>query len=363
MEKTIVFTGGGTGGHVFPGLAIIDQLKNHWEGNIVWIGSSGGMERQLVRDAGVRFIGIPSGKLRRYISMENIIDVARIIAGFISAFFILARIKPAAVFSKGGYVTVPVVAAAALLHLYTVTHESDLDPGLATKINSFFVNRVLVSFEQTRKHFSLRKQEKIFVTGNPIRPKIFRANPLSAYELLGLKENLPIILFIGGSQGAIQINTLLEPIVDRLRRDCFIVHQTGNHGYHGMKKEHYITFPFIGEELFDLLSAADLVVSRAGANMLWEIGVMGKPSILIPLTGSATRGDQVKNARYFEENGAAVVLMGEELTSDALYDTITELITNKRRRETMGEAARTICGTDSNDRIIEILLQKDGKKI
>jgi UDP-N-acetylglucosamine--N-acetylmuramyl-(pentapeptide) pyrophosphoryl-undecaprenol N-acetylglucosamine transferase len=356
MNRAIVFTGGGTAGHVFPGLTVIRSVQQHWSGDIVWIGSVSGMERRIVTAAGVRYIGIPSGKLRRYFSIRNCIDIVKISAGCIAAWFLLRRLKAVAVFSKGGYVTVPVILAARLQKLYAATHESDFDPGLATKINARSVSHIFISFPQTKQFFSQNLRRKVLVSGNPVRKEIIEGRAERANKMFAVPPGKPLLFIMGGSQGARQINRLIEEIIEELTKRYIIIHQMGHLDYTPSRLPCYRTFDFIGDELPDILARADLIISRAGANSLWEYGVLKKPAVLIPLSGPASRGDQVRNAEAFSSRGAAVVLTGNEVNAASLLETVVTLMEDERRRVRMGEAAEGLCNRNAGEIIAETLL-------
>lgn len=322
--KTVVFTGGGTGGHIYPGLAIADELKVlDSEYSIVWLGSNNGRDKNIVlsnkNKDGIQtcsqFKGIPSGKLRRYFSFKNFIDIFKIGFGLIASFFILLKLKPDFVFSKGGFVSVPPCAAAKLLRIPVYTHECDFSPGLATKLNVKFAKKILVSYEQTKDFFSKETQKNIIVTGNPVRDVFFAANKNIGFDFLKIEnQTKKILLVLGGSSGAHQVNELIFQNIEWLLEHFIVVHQTGKGDDYvtacGIKNENgiYLPFDFIYSEMPHVLSCADIVLSRSGANSLWECVATQKPMILVPLCGSGTRGDQVENASFFEKEGAAVVL-------------------------------------------------------
>jgi len=337
MHK-IVFTGGGTGGHIYPGLAVADELRVLVEREsesvrIFWIGSSSGMDRRIVTknscSSGLptidRFYGIPAGKFRRYVSLRNIIDLFRIAGGLAASFFILLRLKPELVFSKGGFVSVPPCMAARILGIPVYTHECDFTPGLATRINSRSAHRILVSYAQTAAYLPPAYRERVIVTGNPVRPAFYTADAGQGRRFLGLKtDGKPVLVVLGGSSGARQINELVEKNLDWLCSRFTIVHQTGmNSGMPVAVHEDYHPYSFIYGEMPHVIAAADVVLSRAGANSLWECVVLAKPLVLIPLCGSGTRGDQVDNARFFSERKAALVLNGSEATSENLRKALT----------------------------------------
>ena len=334
MSICIAFTGGGTGGHIYPGLAVAEQFKSVCSENadisakIIWIGSSAGMDKRIVESNSVvdKFYGIPSGKLRRYFSFRNLLDVFKIIAGFFAAFFILLKNRPSVLFSKGGFVSGPPCFAAKILGIPVYTHECDFSPGLATKLNTKAASKVLLSYKQTEKFFAGKNKEKLVVTGNPVRPAFYSASAKKGCDFLGLEEvtDKPVLVVIGGSLGAKQINELIYQNIEFLCEHFIVVHQTGAGNEVSLKEkvanDSYKPYSFIYGEMPDVLAAADIILSRAGANSLWECAVLKKPMVLVPLCGSGTRGDQVENARFFEENNAATVLLGEDADSQHLQD-------------------------------------------
>jgi len=346
----IVFTGGGTGGHIFPGLAVVDELKSISDADIAWIGSSRGIDRELVSGHGVRFYGIPSGKLRRYVDFHNVIDAFKIVAGCFCAFFLLLRLRPSVVFSKGGFVSVPPCFAAWLLRIPVITHECDFSPGLATRINSRFASRILVSYEDTRDAFDAKKKARVTVTGNPVRGAFYSAQAERGRAFLGCSDSsLPIVMVQGGSLGARQVNDMVSGCVDRLCETCLVVHQTGSGNVdqfatsqNPIVKERYKPYPFIRAEMADVVAAADIVVSRSGANAIWECAAAGKPMILIPLEKGSSRGDQVENAAYFVSKGAAVMLSGKDATADKLLEAVGTLIRDEKLRRGMAGNARSL---------------------
>ena len=347
----IAFTGGGTGGHIYPGLAVAEKLKVLFAGRehrLFWIGSNSGKDRSIVEGAGLEFFGIPAGRLRRYFSLKTVPDTFRVLAGFFAARRVLKKQKVHLLFSKGGFVSVPPCAAAALLGIPVCTHESDFSPGLATRINLRFVRktggRVFIAYEDTARFLPAALQDRITVSGNPVRPVFRNADPAKGRAFLGLAPEERILLVLGGSQGAKEINDLVCACLDDLRRYYTVVHQTGpDHALNLAREKGYIPLPYINEEMPHVLAAAELVLGRSGAGTVWEAAVSGKPMILIPLSGSGTRGDQVENARFFERAGAAVVMLGGGMeTGENLSRTINELAENTNKRETMAKAAARI---------------------
>jgi UDP-N-acetylglucosamine--N-acetylmuramyl-(pentapeptide) pyrophosphoryl-undecaprenol N-acetylglucosamine transferase len=339
MKKRILFTGGGTGGHVYPALAVIEKLQNE-EFEIIWLGSKAGMEKDILESTGIPFYSIPCGKLRRYFSFLNFIDLFKIGAGFFSSLFLLLKLKPDLVFSKGGFVTVPPVAAASLLRIPVFTHDSDIGPGLATRINAVSANKILVCSEKSRSYFSDKKQEKVVVTGNPVRSDISKGDAETGRELLHIPKDIPVLLVMGGSLGAEQLNQLVWNNLDSLTSKYFIIHQTGGKNFRDTSHENYVSVPYFKDELPHVLAVSDLVLSRSGASAVWEFAAVALPSVLIPLE-SGSRGEQVKNAEVFEQYGCSVVLRGD-ISSETFIDTIENILDNEEILLKMKRAAEKI---------------------
>lgn len=336
MKNRILFTGGGTGGHVYPALAVIERMnKENWD--IAWIGSTEGMEKGILEKTDIPYYGIPSGKLRRYVSLKNFTDLFRIAAGFFRSFYLLRKLKPQILFSKGGFVSVPPVMAAYFLRIPVFTHDSDIAPGLATRINARFAHRILLSSEESGKFFPLRLRDKIIVTGNPVRKSLFSGDRDAARTMTGAPEGKPVILVMGGSLGAEQINRLIFDNIDRLTEKYFIIHQTGEKNFRALEKENYYGVPFFNEELAHIFALSDLVVSRAGAGALWEFAAAGLPSLLIPLE-SGSRGEQVRNAEVFVEKECSLMLRGK-IDGETFLDTIANIVDNEKKLAGMKAAA------------------------
>ena len=358
MSTTIACTGGGTGGHVFPGIAVIEQLKKmdtSHQLEIVWIGSGKEIERSITARFDVPYYSVPSGKLRRYFSLQNFLDVFRLIAGFFSSLYLLKKLRAEVLFSKGGYVAVAPVLAARLLKIPILTHESDRDPGLATRIAARYADFVLLPYEATLREYYSDQKERALVTGNPVREELFSGDFAHGRELLNVPPEEPILLVLGGSQGARQINQLLGAILPRLLEKAVVVHQMGELDYRPSDNPRYITTPLFHSEFSHILAAADLVISRAGAGTLWESGVLGKASILVPLGGESSRGDQVRNAELFAQRGGAVVLQGASLTPEVLLHTTERLLLDKQERENMGRSAGELCPSDAAGQIARLI--------
>jgi len=360
---TLAFTGGGTGGHIYPGLAVIAELRSRgFAGRVAWIGSEKASDRSVVEAAGVEYVAIPSGKLRRNLSLENAADAFRVLAGYAASLRALKALRPSLLFSKGGYVSVPPCAAAARLGIPYFTHESDLSPGLATRLNARRAERILVSYEETRALLPEPLRARVVVAGNPVRPSIRRGSADEGRRIVGAPEGLPVVLFLGGSQGARQVNELALAALPGLAGQAYIVHQTGEAAGALTPDEpgRYKSYAYIRDEMPHILAAADLVVGRAGAGTLWECAALGKPMVLVPLCGSGTRGDQVDNARLFESKGAAVALVGADATAERLLEEIRGFLEDDCRLAAAGDSARLLAGTDAAGNVAELIMDRLG---
>lgn len=281
-------------------MAVIEGLKKRQIAEIKYVGSKNGPEKRLVEKMGIDYEGVSCGKLRRYFSFENFIDVFRIPMGIVQAYKILKKFNPEIVFSKGGYVSFPVTVAAWKLEIPVILHESDVVPGLANKLSMKFAKKICVSFEETKNYLSRKLLRKVVVTGNPVRESIFGGSRESGYKFTGFNEHRPVVLVIGGSQGAAQINNLVISTLDELLKKFQIVHVVGRGNLDiGVHKNGYKQFEYIDENLRDIYAICDLVVSRGGANSLAEIGLLKKKAVIIPLSTLGSRGDQIENSRIF----------------------------------------------------------------
>jgi UDP-N-acetylglucosamine--N-acetylmuramyl-(pentapeptide) pyrophosphoryl-undecaprenol N-acetylglucosamine transferase len=334
---SIAFTGGGTGGHIYPGLAAAEALQRLMPCRIFWIGSGRGMDKSIVEGAGLEFFGIPSGKLRRNLSPRNFPDFFRVLGGFFAARRILKREKPALLFSKGGFVSVPPCAAAASLKIPVFTHESDYSPGLATRINAKFAEKIFLAYEESAVFFPSAARGKLNVSGNPIRRAFASADPARGRAFLGLPEGEPILLALGGSLGSREINSLVTACLPELTKLYTVVHQTGVQEEVLVPQERYKPYPYFNDEMPHVLSAADLVFCRSGAGTIWECSSLKKPMILLPLRGSGTRGDQVENARLFEKAGAALN-MADDPSPERLVSLAALFIKDKNLKSSMAQA-------------------------
>ena len=322
MEKKIILTGGGSAGHVTPNLALLPQLLA--EGiEVHYIGTADGIERTILSERkDVTYHIISSGKLRRYFSWKNFTDPFRVMRGLFQARRVMREVKPAAVFSKGGFVSVPVVIAAHGKHIPVVTHESDYTPGLANKINAKFADKICVTFEDTLAHVGAKGVH----TGTPIRPELYQGDKERGLAFLGFNDKKPVLLIMGGSLGASVVNDAVRAALPKLLISYDIVHLCGKGKVEErLNQPGYRQFEYVNEELPDVLAATDVVVSRAGANAVFEFLALSKPALLIPLPRSASRGDQILNAGYFARKGFAMVLEQESLTPETLLDAVNDL--------------------------------------
>lgn len=351
----IAVTGGGTGGHIFPNISIIEELKRRGWKNIFWIGEKKGKERSWAEKAEVPFYGISTGKLRRYFSINNFSDVFRVIIGIFQSFFIFMKLKPDVLFSKGGFVSVPPVLAAWILRIPVVTHESDINPGLATKIISRFASVICVSFEKSTDFLG---GKKIVHTGNPVRDLIRRGDRQKGQKFLSFNEDLPVVLIVGGSLGASSINMAVREMLKLQNLTFNMVHQCGPGNYQDkfFQKGRYRQFEFIDKEIGDVMAASDIVVSRAGAGALYEIGYLKKPSILVPLPKSKSRGEQIENALYFKKNGASCIISDEDLNGEALSEAVNQLITDMGKLRMMKDRAGTLCKYDAEKKVADVII-------
>ena len=323
MSKKIVLTGGGTAGHITPNIALLPRLRQLGY-EISYIGSYEGMEKRLLEDFDVPYYGIATGKFRRYFDLKNFTDPFRVLKGYGEARKILKEIKPDIVFSKGGFVAVPVVKAAASLKIPCVIHESDMTPGLANKLCIPSARKVCCNFPET---MTTLPPEKAILTGSPIREELAKGNKLAALDLCGFTASKPVLMVIGGSLGAASINQTVREALPKLLYDFQIVHICGREKMDNLllNQPGYKQFEYLKAELKDIFALADIVVSRAGANAICELLALKKPNILIPLSSKSSRGDQVLNAKSFESQGFSIVIDEDYLSPDLLVEKVHEL--------------------------------------
>ena len=350
--KHIVLTGGGTAGHVTPNIAMIPALQEKGF-QISYIGSYDGIEKKLIEEMGIPYYGISSGKLRRYFDPKNFTDPFKVLKGYQEARKLLKKLKPDVVFSKGGFVTVPVVIAAKHRKIPAIIHESDMTPGLANKIAIPSATKVCCNFPETLEYLP---KEKAVLSGSPIRQELLSGNKIAAMDLCGFSADKPIILVIGGSLGSVAVNNAVRAALPELLKSFQIVHLCGK----GKVDESlnnttgYRQFEYIKEELRDIFAMTDIVISRAGANAICELLALRKPNLLIPLSANASRGDQILNARSFERQGFSLVLEEEEVTKDTLLEAVQNLYDN---RNTFIDAMRNSGQQDSINTILNLVCE------
>jgi UDP-N-acetylglucosamine--N-acetylmuramyl-(pentapeptide) pyrophosphoryl-undecaprenol N-acetylglucosamine transferase len=364
----LAIAGGGTGGHVLPALAVVEELRRRAAlGDVLWIGSHDGLERHAATHAGISFVAIPTGKLRRYLSLRNVTDAARVPLGMIAARRRLRAFEPDVVLSTGGFVSVPTVVAARGV-APVLTHEQTAILGLATRINARFAAQLAVSHQQTARE-ALRIHRNVIVTGNPVRSGLTGGDRARGLAWLGFDETLPVAYVTGGARGASPINQRIAELLPELLEHAQVVHQTGpasanadaqalqrlQNALPDRLRRRYRLFEFVRDELPDLYAATDLVIGRSGAGTIAELAFVGLPAILIPLPG--TGGDeQVFNARVLGDIDAAIVLPQSEATPERLRAEIGSLLADATKRARMSAAARTVASPDAASLLADVLI-------
>lgn len=327
--KKIVLTGGGTAGHVTPNIALLPKLKEAGY-EIYYIGSYDGIEKKLIEEFNIPYFGISSGKLRRYFDIKNFTDPFKVLKGYSEAAKLMKKIKPDVVFSKGGFVTVPVVIAAHRKKIPTIIHESDMTPGLANKLCIPSATKICCNFPETISHLP---EGKANLTGSPIRAELLSGNKDKARKFCGFSDDKPVVLIIGGSLGAAAVNDAVRKILPQLLPKYNVIHLCGKGKLDESLKgtAGYVQYEYIKKELADLFALADVVISRAGANAICELLALKKPNILIPLPAAASRGDQILNANSFKKQGFSEVIDEEKITDDLLFETINNVYNNRSK--------------------------------
>ena len=348
--KRIILTGGGTAGHVTPNIALIPRLRELGY-DIQYVGSYTGIEKELIEPFGIPYHGISSGKLRRYFSLQNFTDPFRVLKGFREARKLIKELKPDVIFSKGGFVSVPVVLAGKKGKVPVIIHESDMTPGLANKIAIPSASKVCCNFPET---LECLPEGKAVLTGSPIRQELLSGNKIAAMDMCGFIADKPVILVIGGSLGSVIVNNAVREALPDLLNNFQVIHLCGkgktDESLNGMKG--YCQFEYIKNELRDIFALADIVISRAGANAICELLALRKPNLLIPLSAKASRGDQILNARSFERQGFSLVIEEENLSRESLLQAVQNLYDN---RSTFMDAMRSSGQQDSIDTIISLI--------
>jgi len=369
-ELRILVTGGGTSGHISPAIAIIQTIqemaqRENFAVRFLYIGSVNGFEKPIVAKANIDFVGIQTGKLRRYFSLENFVDQLRLPVGVLQSLKAIRKFQPDVVFSTGGYVAVPPVVAASMLKKKILIHEQTVQIGLANRITSRFATRIALSFESARDELSAAQRTKAFVTGNPLRPQIFGGDKNAAKALCSFNDEddeLPTLYVTGGSQGARILNRTVEEVLPNLLLFCRVIHQCGRQPEGGEQdlgrlqsaagvlppplQKRYFVSQFFNEEIRDVYALADLVIGRAGAGTIAELCALEKPAIYVPLV--PTGGDeQTRNAQMCVEANAAVIIKQAELTGALLLENVRALINDKTKLKAMSEGASTLARRDA----------------
>lgn len=371
----LIVTGGGTGGHVSPAVAVITRLRERsasegWPLDLLYVGSVAGVERRTMTQMGVPYASIQTGKLRRYLSPQTPLDLlVRLPAGFFQALAIVRRFRPDTILSTGGYVCVPTVVAGSILRVPSLTHEQTALVGLANRIAGKFAARIAVSFPQSARYFA---PGKVVVTGNPVRLSILHGDATRVASLFGFDAGVPTLYVTGGVQGSHAINMAVRETLPRLLECCQVIHQCGQ-GPDGSGADlrdltkarealpadlqrRYRVQAYVGDELGDIYALASLVLGRAGAGTVNELASLGKPSVLVPLPGAAG-GEQEANARALEREGGAVVLLESDMTADTLASILCPLINDPPRLKNMAEGARKLSHAGAADAIVDELLR------
>lgn len=348
----IIMTGGGTAGHVTPNLALIPKLKEKGF-EVKYIGSVDGIEKEIITQNNIPFFGISCGKLRRYFDVKNFTDPFKIIKGIAQAIKILSKEKPDVIFSKGGFVAVPVVIAASIKKIPVVAHESDMTPGLANKLSAPFCDKLCVTFRESLKFI---KGNKGVLTGSPIREEILHGDKIKGKKICGFTDNKEILLIMGGSLGSKIINQEIRKNLDKLLKEFNIIHicGKGNIDKAFINREGYNQYEYVTEELPDFMKAADYIISRAGANSIFEFLALKKPTLLIPLSKKASRGDQILNSKSFEKEGYSLMIEEEEINEDKLFKKVMELKEKKRQLINNMEKSKSKNGVEA---IVNVLLE------
>ncbi len=348
--KRIILTGGGTAGHVTPNIALLPRLKE-LQYDIHYIGSYHGIEKELIEQFGIPYHGISSGKLRRYFSIQNFTDPFRVIKGLGEAKKLVKILNPDVIFSKGGFVSVPVVLAGKSRHVPTIIHESDMTPGLANKLSIPSATKVCCNFPETLTHLP---EGKAILTGSPIRQELLSGDKYKAKEFLKFTSDKPVVMVVGGSLGSVAVNEAVRGVLPELLETFQVIHLCGKGKIDESLKnlEGYAQFEYVKEELKDLFALTDIVISRAGANAICELLALHKPNLLIPLSVNASRGDQILNARSFERQGYSIVLEEESLTKEELLNSIMTLY---KDRNSYIDAMKNSPQQNSIDTIIDLI--------
>lgn len=351
-QKRMVFTGGGTLGHVMPNLPLIEHYQQ--EGYAIhYMGSKKGEEREFIETRGIAYHPIRTGKLRRYFDWQNFLDIFNVTLGIVQSFFVLLRLRPQVLFSKGGYVALPAVVAAWLLRIPIVIHESDRTPGLTTRLSKRFARRICVAFQHATQYFDA---QKVVWTGLPVRTAIFNASREKGLAVTGFSGNRPILLVFGGSLGAGFLNNLIREYIETPWLTQFDVINICGEGKiaHNLDYVNYKQFERLGVEFIDVMQAADIVLTRGGATSLFELLAMKKPHVIIPLSKAVSRGDQVHNARYFSDLEVSSFIEEE----DASWERVQALLEQSyQNRAALISSMKQLEFAQATQKVIEVIDQ------
>ena len=366
----ILISGGGTGGHVYPALAVAQQLQQHYDADILYLGSDDGLETRLVPAAGLRLKTIQAGKLQRYISWRTLTGIARVPVGMAQAIGIVRAFRPDVAFTSGGYVAVPAGLSARLNGTPLLMHQQDVPPNLSNKLLAPLATRISVAFADSLLYFPAQKTVQL---GNPIRQAILDVRnvlPQQARTDLGLVPNIPLVLVTGGSQGARHLNQTVCHALPELLKQCQVLHISGNNLFHETRglaeqtltgvnselRQRYRLEPYMDEEMPLALQAADLVLCRSGASVLSELAVLGKPSILVPLPPAIGSSPQEANAVMFQREQAAEVILNNLLKPELMIERITHILSQHGCLQAMSKAASTLAKPDATQEIVETIV-------
>lgn len=349
-DSLIFFTGGGSAGHVTPNIALIDHLKQGGY-RLAYVGSKSGIEATLIQPLAIDYYAISTAKLRRQLDWRNLWMPWQVLRGIWQSFWLCKRHKPKVIFSKGGFVALPLIIGAWLNRVPVITHESDLSPGLANRLASIFVKHIAYSFPQSEAYF--KNKRKIVYTGSPIRPTLLQGSAARARDVCGFNEDKPVLFVYGGGLGSIAINQAIWAALPQLLSSFQVIHACGK-GKTDARDEQagYCQFEYITDALPDMLALADIVVSRAGANSIIELLTLNKPHLLIPLSRQASRGDQIENAAYYQAQGLSAVLAEEMLTPETLQQAVTQLW---QQRDTYRQAMRAYSLPDAQQHLLDLI--------
>lgn len=348
----IIMTGGGTAGHVTPNIALIPSLEEKGF-EVKYIGSKNGIEKEIIKKNNIPYFAISSGKLRRYFDVKNFSDPFKVLKGVFEAKKIISKEKPDVIFSKGGFVSVPVVIAASMKKIPVVAHESDITPGLANKLASPFCDKLCVTFRESLKYI---KGDKGVLTGSPIRQEILNGSKLKGLSKCGFSGEKEVIFIMGGSLGSKVVNDVIRDNIDTLLEEFDIIHicGKGNVDESLKDKKGYVQFEYVNEELPDLMTAADYIISRAGSNSIFEFLALKKPTLLIPLSRKASRGDQILNAESFRKEGYSLVLEEEDITRESFMEKVREL---QKEKDKLIKNIKSGKGKIGNEAVVNVIME------